>query len=244
MSKLEVPIEVCRKFIRRCEELNIIPMTTCFCTEHVKVLKEEGFQEIKIASYDCASPFLLKEAKNNFNHLYVSTGATFDSEIKDCVALLKNKFSLLHCVTRYPTPLEHLNLERINFIKEFCSSVGYSDHSKTSELGVLPACAAIYTGAEIIERHFSILPESQTRDGIVSIGKKEIKEIIGFSLLSKTDQKKYLDEKSFDFSKAMGNKNYAMSLEEYKNRLYYRGRFASVKIENGIKRHVFNWEQF
>ena len=43
-----------------------------------------GFKEIKVASYDCASPYLLKSLKEEFDHIYVSTGATFDTEVKRC----------------------------------------------------------------------------------------------------------------------------------------------------------------
>ena len=51
-------------------------------------------------------------------------------------------------------------------------------------------------------------------------------------------------EEDFDFELALGTGELEMSKEEYSNRLYYRGRFASVKRENGIERHVYNWENY
>lgn len=242
LAGLELPMDVCSDFVKRCEKLGVIPMTTCFCTEHASILSELGFQEIKIASYDCASPYLLKSIKDKYKHIYVSTGATFDREVRQAANILKDKFSFLHCVTRYPTPAEHLSLNRISWLKQFTDEVGYSDHSKTEDLGVFPACAAIYAGASIIERHFTMLESTQSRDGPVSITPMQAAEIVAFAKMSKSDQESKLAEFGFDINMAMGNDSFTMSDEEYQNRLYYRGRFASIVTENGIKRHVYNWE--
>ena len=242
LANLELPLDVCREFVKRCEAFGVVPMTTCFCTEHAVLLAELGFKEIKVASYDCASPNLLMALNGRYQHIYVSTGATFDREVAQAVDILKEKFSLLHCVTRYPTPLEHLNLSRISWLKQFTDNVGYSDHSQTAEVGIFPACAAIYAGASLVERHVTILGVSETRDGPVSVTPEQISEIVDFANLSKSDQKTRLSEMGFDIALAMGGGEYLMSSEEYQNRLYYRGRFASQVTENGIKRHVYNWE--
>ena len=50
--------------------------------------------------------------------------------------------------------------------------------------GIIGSCAAIYFGANVIERHFTSLEEDQTKDGPVSITKKDLKEISIFSKLS------------------------------------------------------------
>mgnify|MGYP006084410235 CR=1 FL=1 len=243
LKKLELSLEVCKTFVEECLKRGVIPMTTCFCTEHASILRELGFKEVKVASYDCASPSLLKALKaQKYDHIYVSTGATFDSEIKKCAEILSDNFTMLHCVTRYPTPLDGLNLKRINWLTQFSNSVGYSDHSETSTAKTFPIMAAIYEGATVIEGHFTVLSKNKTKDGPVSINKDDIRDIVSFFSLTRDDQKKALDEYSIDYNKALGSEVFEMSLEEYKNRLYYRGRFASISNENGIKRHVYNWE--
>ena len=41
------------------------------------------FKEVKISSFDCASHRLIKEiSSKNFDHVIVSTGATFNREIQ------------------------------------------------------------------------------------------------------------------------------------------------------------------
>lgn len=245
LKKLELSLSVCEKFIEVCNKNNVIPMTTCFCTQHSNILRELGFNEIKVASYDCASPYLLKSLKEqDFQHIYVSTGATFDSEIKRCVEILKDNFTLLHCVTRYPTPLNRLNLRRLDWLSRFSKEVGYSDHSETSSAKLFPIMAAIYEGAKVIEGHFTVLASNETKDGPVSINRKDIESIMSFASLDKNDQKLVLDDFPVDYEMALGSSSFRMSSEEYQNRLYYRGRFASIAEENGIKRHVYNWEPY
>ena len=245
LKGLELSREVCIDFAEECYKKNVVPMTTCFCTQNVNELKKMGFKEIKVASYDCASPYLLKSLKEEeFDHIYVSTGATFDTEVKRCAEILNKDFTFLHCVTRYPTPLDALNLKRIQWLSNFSENVGYSDHSETSSAGIFPIIAAIYEGASVIEGHFSILSKDQTKDGPVSIGPNEISKIIEFAELKKDDQKDYLDTFEVDYIKALGTDTFEMSLEEYKNRLYYRGRFASLVRENSISRHIYNWEPY
>tara|TARA_B100000989_G_scaffold178206_1_gene133834 strand:- start:12456 stop:13400 length:945 start_codon:yes stop_codon:yes gene_type:complete len=241
LKKLEIKHSTVKKFIKECEAYKVTPLTTCFAHQHAHELHDIGFDEIKVASYDCASFSMLETLKNLFKKIYISTGATFDSEVEKASKILGKKATFFHCVTRYPTPLEHLNLNRIEYLRKFSKRVGYSDHSSTMEIPNLASYAAIYNGASLIERHFTILPKDQTKDGKVSINPSDIKDLFKFYKLSKEDQLKILKRLGYS-SKFLGKRTFEMSNEEYSNRLYYRGRFASVITENGIKRHVYNWE--
>ena len=61
----------------------------------------------------------VRELKNNFNHIYLSTGATYNAEIKEAARILKKNFTLLHCVTQYPNQLNNLNLSRMKFLNKY-----------------------------------------------------------------------------------------------------------------------------
>ena len=52
-------------------------------------------------------------------------------------------FTFLHCVTVYPTPLEMINLKRMEWLKQFTNSVGFSDHTLVKRDGVIAALVAI-----------------------------------------------------------------------------------------------------
>ncbi|MDC1140173.1 N-acetylneuraminate synthase family protein [Candidatus Pelagibacter sp.] len=242
LKKLEIKNSDLKKFVKLCNSLNVEPAITCFTRQDVNIINKIGFKTVKIASYDCASFQLLRDVKNKFDKIIVSTGATFDNEIKKAASILKGKnFIFLHCVTIYPTPLESINLERINFLKKFTNKVGFSDHS----LGFiknrnLASMMAVYLGAEYIERHITILDKDKTKDGKVSIQPDDIRKIKIFSSLSKSKQLNFLKKKfEFNIKRLRGNKYRKLTREETLNRDYYKGRFIS-KIGS---REIYNWEE-
>ena len=241
LKSLEVSYEQHTDFMDECKKAGIIPLTTAFTKGSVKHLKEFGFSCIKVASYDCGSLPLIKLLANEFDNIIISTGATFNEEIKataDYLNSVNQKFSFLHCVTIYPTPLEKIHLNRMNYLKQFTSSVGLSDHTLTSQDGVKASLAAIYNGAETLERHFNILPETEARDGRVSIGSEHIKQIVEFSNLSKGDQLQYIQDNVPEYKVMLGCELRELSDVELLNRDYYRGRFAS----HYHKKPSYNWE--
>lgn len=242
LKKLELDFEVQRKFVQFCQERNVEPLTTCFTRGSVSSIKEAGFKTIKVASYDCGSLPLIQDLTKNFDRLIVSTGATFDEEIQKTGEYLKSSdknFSFLHCVTIYPTPLDQMHLRRLEYLKKYTASVGFSDHSLVSRDGVKATLAAIYLGASVVERHFTILPSDQTKDGPVSILPEHLREIVKFANLSADEQKLYLQEKVPEFESMLGAEERSLSDEELRNRAYYRGRF-STPIQNG---RLYNWQE-
>ena len=227
-------------FIEECKKVSIKPLTTVFAFSRIKFIASLDWEEIKVASYDCASIPFIKELKKYFSHLYISTGATFDEELEKTAETLKDHpFTLMHCVTIYPTPLEEIHLRRINWLRQFTNSVGFSDHTLVKRDGLKASLAAIFYGADVIERHFTILDRSQTKDGPISINPNELKELVEFSKLKKDEQRKYIEKNIKEIDMMLGKETRELSEEELLNRDYYRGRFAS-KIDSRIR---YNWEE-
>ena len=245
LKKLEIKKNDIKNFIKICKDNNLIPLTTCFVQSHVDEIRDLGFKSIKVASYDCGSFPMIEKLKKNFNEIIVSTGASFDDEIEKTYNILKNKnFSFLHCITIYPTPLNNLNLKRMEFLKKFTNKVGFSDHTHVKTTGILGSMTACYLGAKLIERHFTILPENKTKDGPVSINEKQLSNLMTFSKLNKKEKKLILDSQFKNWKNLIGNKKRELSDEEILNRNYYRGRFASKrKYQKNRLQKVYNWEQ-
>jgi N,N'-diacetyllegionaminate synthase len=244
LKNLEISSSDTSKFVQICNENGLIPMTTCFVREHVNHLAELGFYSIKVASYDCASFPLLRQLSKQFDEIIVSTGATYDDEIIHAAEILKEtNFSMLHCVTLYPTPLEQMHMARMEWLRKISPSVGYSDHSLVSDTGLLASKAALALGADIIERHFTLLPVSETRDGPVSINKAQLQELSIFAKLSLDDRLSKMDKDYPNWRIVIGQKHRELSDSELLNRDYYRGRFASRRKETKMgDRMIFNWE--
>ncbi len=245
LKLLELNEEIVSEFLEKCKKVDLIPMTTCFVRSDVKKLYEIGFRSIKVASYDCASYPMLREISRFNWEVIISTGATFDKEIEQTANILKDiPYSFLHCITIYPTPLDKLNLKRMNWLERFTHTVGFSDHTLVGKDGIKASLAAIFFGAKIIERHFTVLPQDQTKDGPVSINKDDLQRLVEFSKLSKTEQKSYIDKHIPELLSMLGTETRTLSEEELLNRDYYRGRFASINKESNEPSHmIFNWEE-
>lgn len=232
-------------FVEECNKVGITPMLTVFSRKRIPLassLPYKGEKLVKVASYDCGSLQMIKELSDKFDHLIISTGASFDDEIKRTSEYLnqKNKkFTFLHCVTSYPNTSVMANLSRMNWLRKFTPLVGWSDHSLISRDGIKMAKVAIMLGADYIERHFSILPSDKTKDGPVSINPKQLKELSSFAKLSKSEQKKIVKKEIPEWEIMIGLPERDMTHTEMLNRDYYRGRFASFIN----KKWIYNWEE-
>ena len=239
LKHLELRDQEIADFISLCAKIGIKPLVTVFTRDSIENLVRQGFTEVKVASYDCGSLPLLKDLKSNFERIIVSTGASYDFEIEQAADVLKGaKISFLHCVTIYPTPLDQFNLSRMKYLSNYTSSVGWSDHSLVERDGIDGTLVAIYYGAKIIERHFTILPPDETKDGPVSVIPEQLKNLIDLSKLPIEDMELYLRERIPNFEKCLGSDSRELSREELMNRDYYRGRFAS-RVGDKV---LFNWE--
>jgi len=225
-------------FIDECKSAGIKPLTSVFTQTRINFLATLPWKEIKVPSYDCASYPMIRELKKHFNHLFISTGATYDNEIEETARILKDhSFTFLHCITIYPTPLNMMNLARMNYLRKFTSSVGFSDHTHGDYLRA--SVVALYLGADIIERHFTTVDKNATKDGVVSIDSQQLKALVEYSRMKKSELEYYVQKRIPEFNLMLGIEHPKLSDEELLNRDYYRGRFAS-RVEDKI---VFNWEE-
>lgn len=250
LSKLDLTIDDHRRFITLCVKYGVTPMTTIFARYRVPEIAALPWpvRVVKIASYDCASYPFLRDLVQYFDNFIVSTGATYDHEIKKTAELFRSlgkKFSFLHCVTSYPNDLQMCHLNRMEWLRQFTNEVGWSDHTLVARDGISAAKTAIFLGADYVERHFTTLSADKSKDGPVSITPALLKELSDFRYLSKNDQRanlvKTLYDRMPDWEKKLcGVETREMTHTELLNRAYYRGRFASPRRNGG---YFYNWEE-
>lgn len=240
LAKLDLNLDDETWFVEECWRAGVAPMTTVFSRTGLREIKDIGYEAIKIASYDCASFPMLRETKQHFKKIFVSTGATYDNEIAKAAEILDGiEFHILHCVTIYPTPMEDLNLRRMSFLRKFCNQVGYSDHSKVETTHLWASKIALALGASCIERHFTVLEKDETRDGPVSIRPHQLKELREFSRLDRFEMMSTIKKQYPEWEKSLGSATRPLSQAELLNRDYYRGRFAS-RVNDAF---IYNWEE-
>jgi len=157
LRKLDLTKEDHLFFIEECGGYKVIPLTTVFSRIRIPFVASLPWPErtVKVASYDCASFPMLRELCASFDHLIVSTGASHDEEIMEASRLVKKlgkKLTLLHCVTSYPNTLDMCHLARMEWLRTYADSVGWSDHTLVKRDGIKAAKAALALGAQVIER--------------------------------------------------------------------------------------------
>ena len=243
LKKLDLDEETQINFHNLCKKYNVEPMTTIFTRSKINLVNQMNLKCIKISSFDCASFKLIDDLKKiNVDEFIISTGGTFDREIKKTADIMKKNdlnFSLLHCISIYPTTIEVANLNRINYLKNFTNNVGISDHSNPEIYKYKIIAGSLFLGAEIVEKHFTILPKDKTKDGVVSANPTQLKEISKLCKLSKADISNYIKENVPEMEEMKGNFIRELSEEELLNRDYYQGRFAS-KVSG---KTIFNWDE-
>ena len=243
LKPLDLSEDAQNKFLEFCSQYKIKPTTTIFTRSKLKFIEKMNLSLIKIASFDCASHQMIQEvAKSNIPEIVVSTGTAFDDEIKKTVKILeksKKKFSILHCVSIYPTPINQAHLNRINYLKSLTKSVGFSDHSETKKDGILLSVASLLYDVSFIERHFTIIDKSKTKDGVVSLDPNELKNLVQLAKKDKKEISEWLKNNFPNYKECLGNEKRQLSSIELNNRDYYRGRFASLDSKG---QYVYNWE--
>ena len=115
-----------------------------------------------------------------------------------------------HCVTKYPCPLDEINMDRMVYLREKGLHVGYSDHS----IGVDAGKYAICLGAEYIEKHFTLNRSLPGRDQKMSATIEEISELVRWGKL---------------VDSMRGTSVYQMSEEELTFRKNYIGKWGDNK---------------
>jgi N,N'-diacetyllegionaminate synthase len=233
------------RFVDLAIESEITPMITVFTHKGVDRAQAAGFKSIKIASYDCASRPLIDRVSEFATEIVVSTGATAWREVEQTAIMLKKiqsrgiEVTLLHARTIYPTPSADIGLARMIALKDFGFFVGFSDHSEPETTGLLATKFAIILGADCIERHFTILPKDQTKDGKVSVNEEQAAELCSFARSTKRAQIQSIGGAFDELGTYVLSHGVEPTPVEVQNAKYYRGRFASSY--NGEMR--YSWEE-
>lgn len=239
LKPLDLSDEAHQIFIDECRSAGIKPLTTVYTRSRIPFLAGLPWKEIMVSGYDCASYPMLRELAERFDHLFISTAAAWDDEVEKAARILKGRsFTFLHSVALYPTPLERMNLARMSYLKKFTKSVGFSDYSLVERDGMKASIAALYLGADVIQKPFTILDRSLTPEGPMSVDPAQLKELVGYARMGKGEIEELVRRIS-EFDAMKGAKHPELSPEELLNRDYYRGRFAS-RVRGMV---VFNWEE-
>ena len=181
LKKLELSQAVHQELIDYCAQKGVQFLSTGFDFESLEFLAGLGITIAKIPSGEITNLPYLRKIATLFPEVILSTGMATITEIKDAVKVLtdngvsKDKITILHCNTEYPTPMEDVNLKAMLHIqRELGVPVGYSDHT----LGIEVPIAAVALGATVIEKHFTLDKTLPGPDHKASLEPEELKAMV------------------------------------------------------------------
>ncbi len=181
LKKLELSHSNHKELIEYCNQKGIKFFSTAFDLESVDYLHSLNIGLWKIPSGEISNYPYLKKIAQFGEPVILSTGMCEMQDIEAALKVLidnglsKDKISILHCNTEYPTPFKDVNLLAMNELKErFGVRVGYSDHTKGVEVPI----AAVALGAGIIEKHFTLDRNMEGPDHKASLEPDELKAMV------------------------------------------------------------------
>lgn len=182
VKKLELPFWQFEDLNKICIENQIVFLSTPFDLKSVDFLSTLKMRFWKIPSGEITNlPYLRKIGAFN-QDVILSTGMADLGEIKDALDVLeaagtaRQKITVLHCNTEYPTPMEDVNLLAMKTIQSALPgvNVGYSDHT----VGIEVPIAAVALGARVIEKHFTLDRNMDGPDHRASLEPEELKAMV------------------------------------------------------------------
>ena len=181
LKKLELSQAVHQELIDYCAQKGVQFLSTGFDIESLEFLARLGITIAKVPSGEITNLPYLRKVASLFPEVILSTGMATIIEIKDAVKVLtdngvnRDKITVLHCNTEYPTPMEDVNLRAMLHIQqEVGVAIGYSDHT----LGIEVPIAAVALGATIIEKHFTLDKTLPGPDHKASLEPDELKAMV------------------------------------------------------------------
>ena len=179
VKNLELGREDFKQIAEYAREKGIIFLSTPLGEESVELLYDLGVPAYKIASGDITNIPLLRYIALKRLPIILSTGMANLGEIEEALDAIystgNEEVILLHCVASYPTPLEEVNLQVINTLKQaFQLPVGFSDHTTSTIVPIV----AVALGANVIEKHFTLDKNLPGPDHKASASPDELKRIV------------------------------------------------------------------
>ena len=181
IRRLELTHAMHEALIAHCKSAGIEFFSTGFDPQSIDMLTGLGIESFKVPSGDITNLPYLRHIGRHGKPVILSTGMANLGEIEAALNALeqagtpRDRITVLHCNTEYPTPMADVNLRAMLTIRDaFGVAVGYSDHTS----GIEVAIAAVALGATVIEKHFTLDRNLPGPDHKASLEPAELKAMV------------------------------------------------------------------
>jgi len=163
---------------RYCRETGIEWFASAWDLDSLEFLKKFDLKYNKIASAMLTNEPFLEAVAAEKKLTFISTGMSYYKDIDKAVEIFEKAnccYVLLHCISSYPSPENHLNLKMIETLRDrYDCFVGYSGH----ESSVSPSVIAAVLGAVAIERHITLDRAMYGSDQAASLEKAGLESLV------------------------------------------------------------------
>lgn len=161
------------------DDVKIDLMVTVFDKTSLKFCEGIKIKKIKIASGTLTNLDLLYHLKNVKDvEIFMSVGGSTLEEIYTALDILHSQpnVTILHCVPKYPCPLNDLEIGKIGFLQSAFPKyeIGMSDHCPDIESALM----AQTVGATVIEKHFTFDRSAKGSDHSFSLTPELFKKMV------------------------------------------------------------------
>jgi len=175
----DLPWEAHHAIARRCRELGILYLASCFDEQAVDFLVALGGECIKVASGEITNYPLLRHVASSGKPVLLSTGMSTLQDVAGAVGCLRNsgnrELVLLQCSSAYPADPATANLRVMQSLAQaFGTPTGFSDHTT----GSVAAVAAVALGACVVEKHFTLNKALPGPDHAMSLDPSELRSFV------------------------------------------------------------------
>ena len=166
-----------KKIKDKCDEEQILFLSTPENRTDLDLLLELNIQAIKIGSDDLINIPLIKEFSSTGLPIIMSCGMSTLNEIKESLQVFDSKkeypIVLMLATSEYPTQAENVNLLKLKTLSNTFSNIilGFSDHTQNS----LASSIAVGLGARVFEKHFTLSHDLPGPDHWLSADSIELK---------------------------------------------------------------------
>ncbi|MBW2990340.1 N-acetylneuraminate synthase family protein [Candidatus Woesearchaeota archaeon] len=236
MEDVEVPYKWISKLVDYCKKKGIIFICTACDQESADVLAKSGTAALKMASFAITHLPLLRHCAQTGLPIIFSTGCALMREVEEAYHTIRdegrnNNTIMLHCIGKYPAPLEVTNANVIRtLISAFPDAViGFSDHSEDP---VKAPVAAVSVGAKVVEKHFTLDKNLPGADHSFALSPKQLKEMV--KAIRETEERMRKGGKIEINPVLMGSSEKKIyPVEKYVRKFAYRSVFAIKDIKKG-----------
>ena len=195
----------------------------------------------KIGSGEVINKDLLEHVRTKkCEHIYVSTGMLTSKEVDELYAYMVDRdygWTMMHCTSMYPAPLEKLNLDRIkDYQDRYECPIGYSDHSAN----INAAITSIGYGITAYEGHIVLKRTQYGPDSSSSLTVDEFKRLREFKddyeKLKGTEHKDNKSEKDININRELFSKSLCLKESQKAGTIIEEKMLTLKKPGTGIRK--------